>query len=110
VNSWVNYGVTMHDGSSLGPDALLMKGEDVPENATYTGNPAREVMNPASSAALASRGPRHRHSVAAVAGWPKPNKGTHGAAGAHATRAAATAAHGTHRASRDKAGTPGSGS
>ena len=46
VDAWVNYGVTMHDGSSLGADALLMKGEDVPENATYTGNPAREVMTP----------------------------------------------------------------
>ena len=46
VDSWVNYGVTMHDGSSLGADALLMKGEDVPENATYSGNPAREVMIP----------------------------------------------------------------
>ena len=113
VDSWVNYGVTMQDGSSLGADSLLMKGEDVPENATYSGNPAREVTTPAAPAvlaALASRGPRHRDAVAAAAGRPKLSKGTHAAHGAHATRAAANAVHGTHRASRDKAGTPGSGS
>ena len=115
VDSWVNYGVNMQDGSSLGPDALLMKGEDVPENATYSGNPAREVMNPAARAILstpASRGPRHRNVVAVAGGHPKLAQG---AQGAPATRAAANAAHGTHRASRDKAsrdkaGTPGSGS
>ncbi|WP_459385164.1 Pls/PosA family non-ribosomal peptide synthetase [Arthrobacter humicola] len=113
VDSWVNYGVTMQDGSSLGADSLLMKGEDVPENATYSGNPAREVRTPAAPAvlaALASRGPRHRDPVAAAAGRPKLSKGTHGAHGTHTTRAAANAVHGTHRASRDKAGTPGSGS
>jgi non-ribosomal peptide synthetase-like protein len=80
VDAWINYGVTMHDGSVLGADALLMKGEDVPENATYTGNPAREVLTPApvlepvrepaqgSAPAGISRGlrhstePRHRRS------------------------------------------------
>ncbi|WP_018773553.1 Pls/PosA family non-ribosomal peptide synthetase [Arthrobacter sp. 131MFCol6.1] len=123
VDGWVNYGATMREGSSLSADAFLMKGEDVPEGATYSGNPAREVMNPAASAtlaALASRGPRHRDAAAAAAGRPKISKGAHGAHGAHATRAAsdaargtraaANAAHGTHRASRKKAGTPGSGS
>jgi non-ribosomal peptide synthetase-like protein len=123
VDSWVNYGVTMQDGSSLGADSLLMKGEDVPENATYSGNPAREVTTPAVPAVLAvvaSRGPRHKDAVAAAAGRPKLSKGTHGAHGAHAARAAANAVHGTHRASRDKAlrdkasrdkaATPGSGS
>ncbi|MFE4227318.1 Pls/PosA family non-ribosomal peptide synthetase [Arthrobacter sp. NPDC056886] len=106
VDSWVNYGVTMQDGSSLGPDALLMKGEDVPENATYTGNPAREVMNPAAPAtlpALASSGPRHRDAVTAARGRQKLSKGANGVHGTHA-------AHGTHRASRAKAGTPSSGS
>jgi serine acetyltransferase len=115
VDSWVNYGVIMQDGSSLGADSLLMKGEDVPENATYSGNPAREVTTPAVLPVVASRGPRHKDAVAAAAGRPKLSKGTHGAHGAHATRAAANAVHGTHRASRDKAsrdkaGTPGSGS
>ena len=115
VDSWVNYGVTMQDGSSLGADSLLMKGEDVPENATYSGNPAREVTAPAVLAVLASRGPRHKDAVAAAAGRPKLSKGAHAAHGAHATRATANAVHGTHRASGDlasrkKAGTPGSGS
>ena len=67
VDSWVNYGVTMQDGSSLGADALLMKGEDVPENATYSGNPAREVLATAPVPAPVrelrpagiSMGPRH---------------------------------------------------
>ncbi|SFT64609.1 Pls/PosA family non-ribosomal peptide synthetase [Arthrobacter sp. ov118] len=69
VDAWINYGVTMHDGSVLGADALLMKGEDVPENATYTGNPAREVLTPAPVREPA-REPRpagisrgHRHST-----------------------------------------------
>ena len=57
VDSWVNYGVVMRDGSSLGADALLMKGEDVPENATYSGNPAREVMNPVAPAPSQPRCP-----------------------------------------------------
>jgi UDP-3-O-[3-hydroxymyristoyl] glucosamine N-acyltransferase len=106
VDAWVNYGATMHDGSSLGADAFLMKGEDVPDSATYSGNPAREVMTPAASAslsALASSGPRHRDAVAAARGRQKLSKGANGAHGTHA-------AHGTHRASRAKAGTPSSGS
>ncbi|CAH0289255.1 hypothetical protein SRABI26_04179 [Arthrobacter sp. Bi26] len=116
VDAWVNYGATMREGSSLGADAFLMKGEDVPENATFSGNPSREVMIPAAPAALAalvSSGPRHRDAAAATGGRLKLSKGTHGthaAHGAHAARAAANAAHGTHRATRDKAGTPSSGS
>ena len=115
VDRWVNYGVTMQDGSSLGADALLMKGEDVPENATYTGNPAREVTSPAAPATR--RGPwrpadpGHRNAVAVAAGRPKLAKGDPRSPG---NPCCAKAAHGTHRASRDKAGdkagTPGSGS
>ena len=80
VDGWVNYGVTMHDGSSLGADAMLMKGEDIPEGATFSGNPAREVVVPAARAqslpALPG-GPRHR-SYEAAAGTPKPAQGAHG--------------------------------
>ena len=97
VDAWVNYGATMREGSSLGADAFLMKGEDVPENL----------------AALVSSGPRHRDAAAATGGRLKLSKGTHGthaAHGAHAARAAANAAHGTHRLTRDKAGPPSSGS
>lgn len=46
VTAFVHYGVTMHDGSTLGADGFLIKGEDVPENAVYVGNPAREVSSP----------------------------------------------------------------
>lgn len=109
VDAWVNYGATMHDGSSLGADAFLMKGEDVPDSATYSGNPAREVMNPAAPATLAalvSSGPRHRDAVAAAGGRLKLTKGAHGTHAAHG----AHGTHGTHRTSRAKAGTPSSGS
>ena len=43
VGSWVHYGVTMGDGSELGPDAFLMKGSEVPPGARWVGNPAEEV-------------------------------------------------------------------
>ena len=46
VEAFVHYGVTMHDGSTLAADAFLMKGEEVAENTTYVGNPAREVSTP----------------------------------------------------------------
>ena len=54
VGAFVHYGVTMGDGSVLGPDAFLMKGEDVPERARWAGNPAREmrVSSPASVPSL----------------------------------------------------------
>ncbi|MDR7082903.1 non-ribosomal peptide synthetase-like protein [Arthrobacter ginsengisoli] len=79
VDAWVNYGVTMHDGSSLGADAMLMKGEDIPEGATFSGNPAREVMVPAARDARPapiSNGPRHRSDEMAGRS-PKPSGGTH---------------------------------
>src|SRR2546425_1039182 len=43
VNAFVHYGVTMGDGSVLGADSFLMKGEDVPPRARWAGNPAREM-------------------------------------------------------------------
>ncbi|MET4135564.1 Pls/PosA family non-ribosomal peptide synthetase [Pseudarthrobacter sp. PvP090] len=88
VEAFVHYGVTMGDGSTLEADAFLMKGEDVPENATYVGNPAREVSPPRDQrpAPLPS-GPRHR-AVTRTAG------------GAHAP---AGAPHGTQAPRRQKA-------
>ncbi len=47
VGSWVHYGVTMGDGSVLGPDAFLMKGSEVPPGEHWGGNPARELAAPA---------------------------------------------------------------
>jgi non-ribosomal peptide synthetase-like protein len=42
VGAMVHYGVTMADGSELATDSFLMKGEEVPSNARWGGNPARE--------------------------------------------------------------------
>ncbi|MGW4564852.1 Pls/PosA family non-ribosomal peptide synthetase [Streptomyces sp. NPDC004561] len=43
IAAHVHYGVTMGDGSVLAPDAFLMKGEEVPPNAQWGGNPAVEM-------------------------------------------------------------------
>jgi non-ribosomal peptide synthetase-like protein len=43
VDALVHYGVTMGDGSVLGVDSFLMKGEEVPPGARWAGNPAREM-------------------------------------------------------------------
>lgn len=62
VEAFVHYGVTMHDGASLEADGFLMKGEDIPEGITYSGNPAREVVTPRQdplALLLISQGPRH---------------------------------------------------
>ncbi|MFF4246858.1 Pls/PosA family non-ribosomal peptide synthetase [Streptomyces sp. NPDC001822] len=41
VGAFVHYGVTIGDGAVLAPDSFLMKGESVPENARWGGNPAQ---------------------------------------------------------------------
>jgi non-ribosomal peptide synthetase-like protein len=43
VGAMVHYGITMADGSALAADSFLMKGEEVPRNARWGGNPAREM-------------------------------------------------------------------
>ncbi|WP_237538313.1 Pls/PosA family non-ribosomal peptide synthetase, partial [Streptomyces sp. SID486] len=43
VAAHVHYGVTMGDGSVLAPDSFLMKGEEVPPNAQWGGNPAVDM-------------------------------------------------------------------
>jgi non-ribosomal peptide synthetase-like protein len=45
VGAFVHYGVTMGDGSVLGPDSFLMKGEEIPQHARWGGNPAREIRH-----------------------------------------------------------------
>ncbi|WP_104046096.1 Pls/PosA family non-ribosomal peptide synthetase [Arthrobacter sp. ZGTC412] len=63
VYAWVNYGVTMHDGSVLEADSLLMKGEDVPEDTVFVGNPARAASHRSPEAPrppAVTRGPRHK--------------------------------------------------
>jgi non-ribosomal peptide synthetase-like protein len=43
VDALVHYGVTMGDGSVLGADSFLMKGEEVPAHTRWGGNPAKEM-------------------------------------------------------------------
>lgn len=45
VGAWVHYGVTMGSGAVLAADSFLMKGEDMPDNAWWGGNPAREMRS-----------------------------------------------------------------
>ena len=45
VGAFVLYGVTMGDGAVLATDAFLMKGEEVPAQARWWGNPAKEMSD-----------------------------------------------------------------
>jgi non-ribosomal peptide synthetase-like protein len=58
VGALVHYGVTMGDGAALAPDSFLMKGEEVPSNARWGGNPAVEMTHaPAGIRGIASASP-----------------------------------------------------
>jgi non-ribosomal peptide synthetase-like protein len=46
VGGFVHYGTTIHDGAVLEADSFLMKGEEVPANSIFGGNPARELARP----------------------------------------------------------------
>ncbi|BCK73245.1 hypothetical protein Srufu_071980 [Streptomyces libani subsp. rufus] len=43
VGAFVHYGVALGDGAVLAPDSFLMKGEAVPPDAHWGGNPARQT-------------------------------------------------------------------
>lgn len=43
VNAFIHYGVTLEDRVQLGCDSFLMKGEQVPQEAQWAGNPARPL-------------------------------------------------------------------
>jgi non-ribosomal peptide synthetase-like protein len=43
VGAMMLYGVTMGEGAVLAPDSFLMKGEEIPPNERWGGNPAREM-------------------------------------------------------------------
>ena len=45
VGAFVHYGVTMGDGAVLAADSFLMKGEEVPPDARWGGNPARDLAD-----------------------------------------------------------------
>lgn len=79
VESFVNYGVTMGNDVVLEADSLLMKGEDVPDDSVYAGNPARETRNAVSTAAVPAvpAGPRHRAANRRIPPRWRPHHGTH---------------------------------
>ncbi|MEX5300011.1 amino acid adenylation domain-containing protein [Kocuria sp. CPCC 205292] len=43
VKAFIHYGVTIGDGAFVEADSFLMKGEEVPAQTTFGGNPAREL-------------------------------------------------------------------
>ncbi|MEU5090503.1 Pls/PosA family non-ribosomal peptide synthetase [Streptomyces sp. NPDC021356] len=45
VGAHVHYGVTLGDSAVLAPDSFLMKGEEVPPDAEWGGNPAAPTAN-----------------------------------------------------------------
>jgi non-ribosomal peptide synthetase-like protein len=44
VGAFVHYGVTMGDRAVLAADSFLMKGEEMPPNALWGGNPAKKMI------------------------------------------------------------------
>jgi non-ribosomal peptide synthetase-like protein len=68
VTSHVHYGVTIGDGAVLAPNCFLMKGEEVPPQARWGGNPAAEIRGEAGNGSC--RAPRAAAitTVAAVSG------------------------------------------
>ena len=72
------YSTTMGDGSALAVDSFLMKGEEMPPNAHWGGNPAREMRDPllvveppalnAATPVLVPQPARRHRSAAPVAG------------------------------------------
>jgi non-ribosomal peptide synthetase-like protein len=43
VSAWVHYSVTMGDGAMLATGSFLMKGEEMPPNELWGGNPAKKM-------------------------------------------------------------------
>ncbi|MCU1671307.1 MAG: nrps4 [Blastococcus sp.] len=75
VGGFVHYGVTMSDGAVLGPGSFLMKGEEVPPQARWSGNPATEI--PADRPTVPVRSVSNGNSVATLAARfvPPPHSG-----------------------------------
>ncbi|MGK5172704.1 Pls/PosA family non-ribosomal peptide synthetase [Geodermatophilus sp. CPCC 205761] len=54
ISAWVHYGATVGDGAELVADSFLMKGEEVPPEARWGGNPAVELGPETARPALAA--------------------------------------------------------
>ncbi|WSI35839.1 phosphopantetheine-binding protein [Streptomyces sp. NBC_01341] len=55
VGAFVHYGVTLGAGATLAPDSFLMKGESVPDDTLWGGNPARQITRAATRGEEATR-------------------------------------------------------
>ncbi|MFJ7627021.1 Pls/PosA family non-ribosomal peptide synthetase [Streptomyces sp. NPDC097595] len=55
VGAFVHYGVTIGDGAVLAPDSFLMKGESVPANVLWGGNPAHQLARDTAGCEEATR-------------------------------------------------------
>jgi non-ribosomal peptide synthetase-like protein len=84
--AFVHYGVTMGDGSILGADSFLMKGEYVPPGARWGGNPATQTGAPAQWRSSQHASPPY----AVTAGPGQPYSTARRAAGYTTSTAAAT--------------------
>ncbi|MFE4541219.1 Pls/PosA family non-ribosomal peptide synthetase [Arthrobacter sp. NPDC056727] len=97
VEAFVHYGVTMRNGSTVGADAFLMKGAEVPEDSVFVGNPARDVTPPRRIMAPSpevSSSPRHR----ALVDNQAPDRAATGRAPVERQPEAVAAVHPRHRA------------
>jgi non-ribosomal peptide synthetase-like protein len=92
VKSFVHYGVSMADGAVLEVDSFLMKGEEVPPNGWFGGNPASSMgeHHPAGETerepALPATG---RHAALPKHGLQRPHRVGHGRHGLRGRRAGA---------------------
>jgi non-ribosomal peptide synthetase-like protein len=68
VGAWVHYGVTMGDGAVLAADSFLMKGEEVPPNEYWGGNPAKKMREHSSDLQVRKVSTDHNRAAALVRG------------------------------------------
>ncbi|MFF3905841.1 Pls/PosA family non-ribosomal peptide synthetase [Streptomyces sp. NPDC001848] len=68
VGAHVHYGVAMGEGAVLAPDSFLMKGEEVPPNALWGGNPAVELRNTTGDGSGTTTGMASEKGAATAAG------------------------------------------
>ncbi|MEV8479080.1 Pls/PosA family non-ribosomal peptide synthetase [Streptomyces sp. NPDC051173] len=111
INALVHYGVTMGDGAVLAADAFLMKGEDVPRQARWGGNPATETPGgrpePVREAERPQSSHRNGNTGTAVTGHAEPRGLPPRAAGRAAGTPRATVAAPRTGARRDRDQGPG---
>jgi non-ribosomal peptide synthetase-like protein len=80
VASHVHYGVTIGDGAELGPNCFLMKGEEVPPHARWSGNPAVEIAGDAGNDSCRVRPAAPRGRMGAEVPARSPSSGTEASA------------------------------